>query len=344
MFNNDKRGAADSMKWIVVAVIVAVGLSITGIWNIGNLFSAKQPVSTTTGTTQLTSLTVCPDPSVTMTVGPMKEKFSPGTSMASENSRVYKNGIDQGSKADSATMTVSAGDTIENIYGIASSTYYADADKFTAPCAPFDTATYSNGAHELWRADIAYQVDVFQTEDGNINNGDVENVTVNSGDEDSVTIKIVGAADQAISPPRHLEASGSKIIVVATFNKSAYDETKFSFTNGYPKVSVPAHHANNASDTSSLAWEVPGCPTAGKNTCDLDLGKFIFKADTGVNPIGGGASSGGMLGEGDIRLSFYMEEFFRHTRDNSIQFGAEKDDGTHPNANLLSEEETIYVT
>jgi len=272
--------------------------------------------------------------------------------MAAENARVDINGVDQGSKADSSTLTVQNGAGVSMVYGIASTTYAADYVTFTMPCSPVSSAEFSQpgspvadanylGAHELWTLDGSPTIDIFNGDTGNRNAGDgADNETIGSADTGRWDIKFSSAAKQAQSPIRHGLGKDSKVHVYIEVNATVWDITTQSWSGGdnpvtYEGTGAPTFVAPLTVDSQFLHYTFKGCPnnpqgiSGTEQACNENLGRLQLTAKASQNPNAGATTdAAASIGTGMVKLHFAYDEFYEHTIDNRILFDVAKDDGT----------------
>ena len=347
MYN--KKGKMELGMTILVIAVVVLVLNQVSPGILSGIFGTQPTDGGTTGTTTTTTRTSsqCPVPGNTLTVGPMLAKNLPGTSVSAQNARVYVNSVDQGSKADSSTMTVNAGSMVEIIYGIGSTAYYTDYAKFAMPCGPVSSAEVSKsgsnyfdsnylGAHEIWSIETQPTLLAFNGDTGNLNNGTgADNETVGTSDTGRFTIKFTSDADQALSPPRHGIAKDSKLIIAFEQNGTLWDTSKTLLSGALKSSYRPSSNVltlDNAVD-ELVVFEATGCPSGTLRACSLDLGTLNVESKTGAGNDPGvlntGLRTAASVGAGAIKITLIYNDFYRHTIDNSIQFGAQKDDGSY---------------
>lgn len=354
MYNLNKKGATNGAIWFILIII---GLLAAQQFGLVNFKGATTPGGTTVITTPSTPTSSCPVPGNTLTVGPAKARFLPGTSMASVNHRVFVNGVDQGAKADSATMTVNSGSQVEVVYALDDTTYNSDYVKFNMPCGPVSSAEISQSgsglynptydkAHEVWTAMGSPTIDIFNGDTGNKNAGTgADNETIGAADSGRFTIKFIGVADQASSPPRHGsitgvkggDSSNSRVYMVVEVNGTLYDTSKFALTGGDGRVSsyTPSTQTltlANAVDQLKV-YEFSGCPRGSDRSCSVNIGTLYVesKSGGGNNPgvLNTGGQSAAAVGAGALKLTFVYEDSYRNTLTNVLSFGPEEDDGDY---------------
>lgn len=346
----NKKGESGIMWLIAIALSVLV-IQQVGVFDFSTLGASATLAEdgTTTPTTGTTLDTFCADPSNTMTYGPMQRKFSPATSMSGENARSWIDGIDQGTNADSSTRTVGAGQEIAIVYGYQSATHYSDTAVFTAPCAPFSSASKDGESHLLWQHDTNITITATNGDNGNVNNGlGDSNESIGSGEIGRFTLKLEADNLQAYSPKRNPFVPGqvtpeyfpsiakpenSKIVIIAVFNGSRYDAAQTTMSGGEAVKDnsyYPAGiHSTANIDDDVVTFVTDGCPRAGQKICNINLGTLAVQAKTGENPPGEVAGTGAAaIGAGEIRLDFFNMDWETHTEKPTVIFGTEQDDGT----------------
>jgi len=346
-----KKGATNSTNWwlgIAVVVLIFIAYSQGAFDSILGTTASTTGGTTTGGTTTGgTIATVCPVPGNTLTVGPMQARNLPGTSVSAQNGRVYVNGVDQGTKADASTMTINAGSTVEIIYGIDSTLYYSDYVKFAMPCGPVSSSEISESvsayydstydkAHKIWTAETQPTLLAFSGDTGNLNNGTgADNETIGAADTGRFTLTFTSDADQAISPPRHGLGASSKLLIIVEQNGTLYDTSKTLLSGAVKSSYRPSSTVltlDNAVD-ELVVFEVTGCPTGDARACSLSLGTLSVETKSGAGNDPGVLNTGlrdaASVGRGAIKITLAYDDFYRHTIQNSIQFGPQQDDGAY---------------
>lgn len=348
----NKKGESNIWLTLLVIGVLALIVQQMGIFDFRTLGSSVGEDTTTTGgtttTTGTTLDTFCADPSNTMTYGPMQRRYSPATSMSGENARSWIDGIDQGTNADSSTRTVGAGQEIAIVYGYQSATHYSDTAVFTAPCAPFSSASKDGESHLLWQHDTNITITATNGDNGNVNDGiGSSNESIGSGEVGRFTLKLEGDNLQAFSPKRNpfaptqvtpeyfpniAKPENSKIVMVVVFNGSIYDAAQTTLSGGEgvkDNSYYPAGiHSSANIDDDVVTFVTDGCPRAGQKICNINLGTLAVQAKTGENPPGGYEQAAAGVGRGDIRLDFFNMDWETHTEKPTVIFGTEQDDGT----------------
>ena len=347
----NKKAEMQVVPILILGAILLIASAQFG--GLGNLFSSA--VGGQTGEDGeapsgpgLDLSTVCADPSNTMTVGPMQRRFNPATSMASENVRTWIDGVDQGTSADSSTRTVGDCQEIAIIYGYQSGTHYSDGAVFTAPCSPFVSASKDGNSHLLWQHDTNITITATNGDNGNVNDGiGTSNESIGSGEIGRFTLKLEADNLQALSPKRNVwnptkltpeyfpgqsRPDASKIIIVVEVNGSRYDVAQTTISGGEAVKDnsyFPAGiYATSNVDSKTTTFIVDGCPREGQKICNINLGTLSVQAKTGENPPGGYATGAAGVGDGDIRLEIYNQDWETHTEKPIVVFGTEQDDST----------------
>jgi len=254
--------------------------------------------------------TYCPDPTTTMTVGPMLQQFSPTTSMAAVGARVYVNNVDRGIVANGATLTVSHNDKVDVFYGANASGHYTSKVSFTVPCrTAISTAEFNAGAHELYAYDTSTNLNFrfFNDKTGVLNSAAAQE-SLSQGETVNVAGSIQGGYEQAFSP-------FGGIYVTMKYNSTAYEEVVFTpQTSGFTATaaSTPTFRSNAASQTGYALRTVK----LNKGLISNEKLDFILTVKThSVNaPVNA---------TGDILIYFDDENWYRNTRTNTMEFGAE---------------------
>jgi len=277
-----KKGQA-ALIWIAVLLFGVLVLSqlgfLKGIGGLPTTGAGGQEVAA--GTTGA----LCPDSSVTMTVGPAKVFRSATTDISNDYHRVIVGGIDQGLIRDSQTLSVRVGDGTPNnvvvYYSENSTERYAAESMFQPPCGAFTSASLSGGKHIVINQTQAITFNAFNQDDGDLN-AIGNNATITTGEEVTFTTDFFGGTDFAVSP------YGS-VIAIVDYNDSEFDGTFFSM-GGNQRTAVPTFHTpvNFATNFKSLAWKLPGGPDPSvlvdKSGRWTYKGGLTVKADATVNP------------------------------------------------------------
>lgn len=335
--------ADDLVKWIfALAAIVLVGVQ-TGF------IETKSTVGGGTDAVVQQLANTCSDPSNTLTLGPLEEWTNTGTSMTSENSRYWIDGVDQGTAASGGTATVGNGREVAIIHGYQSATFYSDGAVFTMPCAPTSSAQEDGGAHQLWRHEIAPTLTVVNSDTGNNNLGDgAANETIGSGETGMFKINFKTSDTNAFSPPRQEFAptkitpeyfpqmtsrpEKSRLVAVVEFNGTMYDQALVTWTGGVmtkENGALPVFYNASNADSDTVVFTTAGCPTKDARSCDLDLGTLRVQAKSGENPFGGnGEGVADDIGLGDIIVTYFAEDWETHTEKPLPVFGTDQNDGT----------------
>jgi len=294
--------------WIVLAVLV-YGLNIGGIQApinnfLGSLTGAAPPVAPGAPDG------LCIYDGTTMTVGPMKQKYTPGTSMTDEAARLYVNGVDKGLKMEASEQSVTVGDEVELYYAENSTNYYAAKHAFTVPCA----ATFSSGdekvdpelRHQVYEMNDGANFTVTVTnEDGTINSG-AANEALGAGDVDTLEVDIKGTFEDALSPY-------GKALVICNLNSTAYDDltitgegaTRFS-------GSVPSQVLSTRSSTDMMrGYEVPALDGSTKKKLEL---QFVIDADDTIEPTNGGEEAG------NISCHIFDQDWYQNSDTGKMEY------------------------
>jgi len=341
--NKKGQGAA---IWIAVIVLVGIGLIYA---NSQGIFEKK----TTPGPGPVPDEGSCADPSNTMTIGPVKYVLTPSNTTA-ESSRVFVDGVDQGTKTDGSTMTIGHKKQIDILYGYGSNSAYTNRVTFNAPCEPFSTGEIDGAANELLIMDGALTVSAFNSDTGNKNAGDgADNETIGSGETGSFDLSFSSADKSGVSGSTETICNGmylttaqnkatcttvnkGKVHAFFEVNGSMYDQTKTLLAGSAPssRGNKPSWLALAAVDDEVVEFIIDGCPQGSKSACDSKLGKLQVSAKTGENPVGGGVQGAAGISLGDVKGILVYENFYLNTRTGKIEYGIQKDDGTETSTGI----------
>lgn len=325
--------------WIVIGLLVVAVAQITGIYDFSKFAVAQETPQTPQEQDKETADLLCPvgsDTSNTMTVGPMKQKWAPTTSMSSINARVFevskktdgtydtfKASNDLGSKTDSSTLTVGGKDKIGIVYGYLSS-YGSRWVELVAPCTPFQSGSYDSATNEIVAnstSGITFRVKngytgLQQGFDGS------QNETINSAGVGKFEVTLQTVEKEGISAGTDENGVVGNIIFVVELNKSTYDETATAF-GSLLKTPVPTFYTLTNTDSYAVAFVTTGGPDPKQDAIryfDRNLGTLSVTAESGENPVGGSQT----IGLGNVKLCVFDEQWSLDTIIGKPVFGAEK--------------------
>jgi len=277
-----------------------------------------------TQVTQVPGTTSCGQTSVTMTHGAYQYLGTAGALTTANGVVWYKNGQQQSAAVTmGATNTVAPGDKIIEIAGSpismgASSNTYGKKYEITAPCGSFSVTEQAAkdgvaDANLLMRnatgtTATAGLLRCSNSVTNNVNDQALENETINTGGQGKFDCKIETNQYYGMSPY-------GKIVAVIEINKTAYDTAQFTWGTA-ARGTVPNAYVPQQPGLVSerIAFELTGCPTAGKTLCDDSTGLLYVAARAGANP---GAES-------SVNVTLYDQEWDTNSIDNSkILFGVE---------------------
>ncbi len=326
MTMSSKGQAQNLAVWIVVGILALFAFN-QGLFD---NFTGVAGAGTGDGAADTGDGVFCPDITEPITVGPQSARWNPSTSVSAVNAQLYVNDGIGTSQSDSATKTVTEGDTIELIYGLDATSYYGAFVEFTAPCGAVDTKKFStaNKEHELI-ANGSISVTVRNQDTGTNNDGTSAgaNETILEAGDGTFTFEEFSTADKTGFSPY------GKIFITVEMNGSAYDEEKTTFIKdgvALTSGSTPSFHTLLNLDSKTRTFTVDGCPNPSTDTrkCSIELGVLNVQAASGVNPAGAGTQNAGAVGAGDIRVCFNDEDWDVHTISDRPRFDVEDDTGT----------------
>jgi len=307
---NDKLGVIGIVAILALAV-VAIGAADNMGWiNLGA--TTEEPISTEPGdTANIRDYPEKCDLNPTLTYGPAKKKWAPGTSVAGENHRVYFSGVDQGLKLDSSTGTPGYYNLIDIYYAENSSTYLSTHEQFRMPCRSLTTAEVNDlPLHELIALDINPVINCFNSDTGNLNTVD-DNETINANDRGKFTCTIDGDSYEGWN---NGETGKGEVTMVITANKTAYQEGKTTVGGGWiSSTYIPASHSYNY--TAQVAKAYKKTIPMDQNGVYEEFNIEVF-SETSHNPG---------LGGGDLRIDFYFPNNWRHSVTAEMDYGYETD-------------------
>lgn len=330
---------ADWTKTLVTLAVVVVALQVIGVVDFSTFTTGgKAPAPTPA---QIVA-DACSDPSNTMTVGPQYRRWSPSTSMSSENVYVweipynsntkaysqdkYDANVALGSKTDSSTLTVNYKDKMAFLYGYASTTYWQSFVKdVVAPCGPFASGSLDSGAAQLI-SNGTITLNAFGSDSPGTKNDGIGTVNESIGSAD------IGRFDLDIETSDKVGFAATKdgkFLVIVEVNGTTYDEQDFTLDGKPPTGATPSFYTVLNTDSVTRAWEFNGCPAAGQTKCDVVFGELYVETGSGSeDPIGAGSTNAGAVGLGDIRITFIPADWYLDTKTYEPKYGYAKDDGT----------------
>src|SRR3990167_4278786 len=309
VFMIGKKGQQQGLlATISVVALVALVLFQFGFFSgFGGAAPSATPGAATTS--------FCPDSSVTMTVGQATAWRAPATSVATEYHRVYVEGIDQGLKADGATVSVRVAkpngeaNKVKVYYAENSTLYYGAESSFDVPCGAFDSASLSGGKHRLGNHSPDFTFNAFNSDDGDLNSVS-NNLSITSNEEVTYTLDFKGTSDQVLSPY-------GNVIVVVDYNDTEFDGSKIRLEGG-SSTAIPSIHTLLSTAFKSKAWTVAGGPNpsvdeSGRWTLSTDL---VVKAKSGTDPVPDKIRS-------FLNVTLYSENFYQDPDSATELFGSE---------------------
>jgi len=254
----------------------------------------------------------CPFDGATMTIGPMKEKWNPSTTITT-GARVFVEGVDRGVKADSSTMDVNFEDDIDIYYAenetAASVAYYTSHSHFTVPCTSAFSTADQDGMEELIAVesssnDLSFKI--FCEDDGLLNSH-ASSEDISSGEVISLEFKFKPTFEDGWSP--YCEG-----VFVVEGNSSAYDKL---MVDGWTETTVPSQHTIYSTINKAWAYEVPLItpPTSGSYETITASLTIDAKAVTITNDT---VSS--------INITWYDCDWYRNTNTGKMEQGVEDND------------------
>jgi len=308
----ERKKMAKNKDNTLIIVLVIGFLAALVIFDVGGIQS-KLGMGVDNGEDKVDP-TECGQLGITMTVGPMQEKWNPSTSMSSKGARVYVNDVDRGVFADKATLSVNYADKIDIYYGenetAGSAGYYTAHSSFNVPC----TAAFSSADQDEKEKLVAQEAGttlgfkLFCEDDGLLNAaGTTEDI--DSGDVISMDFSIKPTFEDGWSP-------ACPGVVVLAGNSSAFDELVIA---GWKKVSVPNQHTLDSSEHKAWAYEVPiiSLPASG-----------AYNPIEGSLTVDSKVASLGSTSQFDLNVTFYDCDYYRDTNTGVMKMGVEDDSGS----------------
>lgn len=321
MFNSKKSEL--STGWIIaiaVAVVLVLDIGGAGTWvkeQVG-IGAPAAPVVTQVPVSP-GQAAKCYIEDTTVSVGPAEKRYKPTTKATTSYHNVVKNGVDKGKYLDGSTLTANPGDKLQILYAINDSQnptkgYYSAKQIFTVPCVGEVTTAEApdSDAYQLFASDSNnLTVQVFNWDDGDLNQNLNNNMTLGAGDKKSNKFNLFGTYQEGFSPY-------GKICVVVSANSSTYQ--KFA-VGDYPSITAPTHFkgpASMAADAYTWAFELPGIRSNEEISTTLYVEVKSTPGDATVLATGGN----------QIHLFFIDQDWYQHTVTGEFLYGYEDNDYT----------------
>ena len=313
----DKRGQKrGDNSWIAIAIVVAIAvyaLNLGGVQGIIAGLGAAAPVAPAPGQPPATGglpADFCAYDGATMTIGPMKEKWNPTTSMAAKGARIFVAGVDLGVKADSSTLDVNYDDEVVVYYGEneteGSAGYYTSKQVFRVPCTSAFTSASRGEEYKMVATEAAagnMSLKFFNEDNGNLNaDGDAE--TLAAGDVVQLETKYQPTYEDGWSP-------NCQGVVVLEGNSSVFDKLEFA---GWTATATPAQHTVNNTDMKTWSYEVPMIALPPSGAYGIQSTSLLIDVGT-IDP---GTQHG-------IYSCFYDCDYYRHSDTGAVLTGVETD-------------------
>jgi hypothetical protein len=311
----DKKGQK-GLGWpVVVLIIAALFLFYTPITNL----IAPKPATPATpdGAAVIAPGVVCPVDVTTLGFS-AKSVDDPGT-VVRTGMRYWIAGNPQGVINSTSQSTVSPGDTVEVLFGIADSTYYASHfdSKATVPCK----GTYDVPG-KLWTKDTSVSMIVYNTEGfAQPGDGSAYNQTMGVGDEKILKFKVTG---------NYQKYFGNPDVTLNNLMVFDYSRTKFKkvalLKDGaeQPVGAVPVQHSITTGNAAS-AYQVAKVAGSGEV-----LYQVRILADSVLNP------------DTSVVATMYDADYFYNSLTGKVEMGYE--DQNSADVGVASEPTaTIYI-
>lgn len=328
------NGKSNTGVILVIVALVVVGLSWGkgGMLDASGLFAAKTPSGTPATPAATPSVPGAAIPCIydgaTMTIGPMKEKWNPGTAIpASSRAKTFVNGVDKGWLADSSTQTVTFGDNVVVVYGGAYGNttahavgYYSAKQTFNVPCAStFATADKEagisktpidpTGLHQIYAMESVANnltIRIYNDDNGNLN-GVADNETMGVGDSASMDIEFKPTFEDSFSPY-------GNILIVADYNDTIYKDV----TIGGTTACTTPDHIKTRNTANVLKCYKTKAPAQTDGSYVKWSSAVEINTESAAQPTGATTND-------FVQLTFVDEDYFLNTDTNEIEFGAETD-------------------
>jgi hypothetical protein len=284
--------------WVIALIAVALFIAVPSVQNaVLGIFKPATTVDPFAGR--------CLEHSqITMTLGPVVKKYAEGTKPAGVWDRVIIDGVDNGLKADGATMTVSFGQKVTVYYAENDTTYYNNKHEFTVPCAgDFTTASVAKSDESKIVAKVSPTVSVFNMDDGLINTvGTPE--TMAADDSTILRYRLTVPGTGGVSPY-------GKIYFTFVANSSFFQDVVLGGEG--VAVANPSAYRSQASSTSGFdlyTFSIPGIAGGAASSKEYTLSMTTSSVAAGATTVD----------------SFLDDEsFYQHSKSGEMLFGAATD-------------------
>jgi len=275
----NKQGKTNISPWAIVGVIALILFLVGQNGGVGDILSGITGPDGTTDGTLVDGGVIITDGGVTMTAGPMDDRYVPGTSVTGYNITLIRNGVlsDNGMTITGGVTSVltdgNAGTSLapgENfclIYGQNNSVYEGIAECYITPASDFASAILTDsGSHKIAAREASPSFTVFNGDNNQLSDGTGSqgNETISANGEGSWDIDIERTSDTVIAFGPTVSVSG-KYLVACELNKTNFDVLKTTFSGGV-RTGNPDYLTVSATDKQYVSFEVTGKKTAGGET------------------------------------------------------------------------------
>jgi len=269
---------------------------------------------------------VCFNDGATMTIGPMQQMWYPIGDVSYQYARVFVNAVDQGLKADGASVELSPGDNVDVYYAENASSgvafHYTAKQSFVVPCRsdfPSGDSTLDNDAYKVYNstqedsgnlstigATGDGKIKCFSQDDGLLINGSQQE-DITTGDDVTLRCQLEGIYREAFSP--YFPAA-----VCIEYNDTKYDVVEIldSNKNVMSKVSKPSMLTTSAAGLTYVCHEFPSI---------LSNDQITFYVHEEVSE----ASSLDFEG-GNLTMYWVDQDWYRDTTSGLMEHGYEDND------------------
>ena len=301
----NKKGAL-STGWIIALIVVVLFVAVPDFQNaVMGIFKGGGAAPTN----DIFAGKCLEHDAITMTLGPVMQKYAPDTSITYLWDRLIVNGVDKGLKQDGTTMTVTFGDKIDMYYAENSSTYYAAKQSFTVPCAAsFDTAGLGDEAQLF--SQVTPVLSVFNDDDSLKNTG-TNNESMTADDTAQLELVMTFPGLGGFSPY-------GKVYINFRANDTSFEDVVLS-GDGVEDASTSEYRSKSNTSTGYdlYTFAVPGREGKGalKESYTLELTTTSTLTATAAEP-----------GNSTILVSLDDEDWYRHTKTGEMLFGPDNNE------------------
>jgi|SRR3990167_2591324 len=284
------------LTWILIILAAGFGADYFGLTNFGNDGGGNQGGNDGTPVKVEVTGQTCADSS-TITLGSLRDKYTPTTSYTGDFHKLFLNGADKGLYADGATLTASPSDKIQIWTAFNATSEYSAHESFEVGCSGSYTAgalpegyavssdsrvkASLNGAkafEAIQNGTAAETVLTFYNDDGQPQSSGSNALSLTVNQEKCVNFKVQAPANKGVSPH-------GKAMLVLDSNKTTISSIR-SGSADLVTGSVPVGHTEigpigmgSSGDVISQGLEFGGLESNGQY-----IGTVCVKGDATTEP------------------------------------------------------------